>query len=90
MIFGAQMMGEAKAKQSEEQSVNTFPTPGPMEGVKSRSKVVLRMNNVTYQYPTKDKPTISGVAICNFLQLLHTQTTRITKFMEIQIIPPAP
>merc|ERR1712224_1126518 len=34
-----------------------FPEPGPMEGVKSRSKVILRMNNVTFQYPTKDKPT---------------------------------
>merc|ERR1719321_2199619 len=41
----------------------TFPTPGPMEGVKSRSKVVLRMNNVTYQYPTKDKPTIMDVSL---------------------------
>merc|ERR1719440_2128227 len=39
----------------------TFPEPGPMEGVKSRSKVVLRMNNVTFQYPTKDKPTIMNV-----------------------------
>merc|ERR1712118_261945 len=37
--------------------------PGPMEGVKSRSKVVLRMNNVTYQYPTKDKPTIMDVSL---------------------------
>merc|ERR1711979_34150 len=36
----------------------TFPEPGAMEGVKSRSKVVLRMNNVTFTYPTKDKPTI--------------------------------
>merc|ERR1719169_347882 len=41
----------------------TFPMPGPMEGVKSRSKVVLRMNNVTYQYPTKDKPTIMDVSL---------------------------
>merc|ERR1712087_993764 len=39
----------------------TFPEPGSMEGVKSRSKVVLRMNNVTFQYPTKDKPTIMDV-----------------------------
>jgi len=39
----------------------TFPPPGPMEGVKSRSKVILRMNNVTFQYPTKDKPTIMDV-----------------------------
>jgi elongation factor 3 len=41
----------------------TFPEPGPMEGVKSRSKVILRMNNVNYQYPTKDKPTIVDVSL---------------------------
>merc|ERR1719473_2373971 len=40
-----------------------FPLPGPLEGVKSRSKVVLRMNNVTFQYPTKDKPTIMDVSL---------------------------
>merc|ERR1719198_1301356 len=39
----------------------TFPEPGAMEGVKSRSKVILRMNNVTFTYPTKTKPTIMGV-----------------------------
>merc|ERR1712157_225668 len=41
----------------------TFPEPGAMEGVKSRSKVVLRMNNVTFTYPTKDKPTIVDVSL---------------------------
>merc|ERR1711904_349971 len=41
----------------------TFPEPGPLEGVKSRSKIVLRMNNVTFQYPTKDKPTIMDVSL---------------------------
>merc|ERR1719277_812637 len=41
----------------------TFPVPGSMEGVKSRSKVVLRMNNVTFQYPTMDKPTIMDVSL---------------------------
>merc|ERR1719361_1887684 len=41
----------------------TFPEPGSMEGVKSRSKVVLRMNNVSFQYPTKDKPTIMDVSL---------------------------
>mmetsp|Transcript_5911 Transcript_5911/g.13184 ORF Transcript_5911/g.13184 Transcript_5911/m.13184 type:complete len:1046 (+) Transcript_5911:91-3228(+) len=40
-----------------------FPEPGPMEGVKSRSKVILRMSNVSFQYPTKDKPTITGVSL---------------------------
>merc|ERR1719253_505507 len=39
----------------------TFPEPGPLEGVKSRSKVVLRMTSVDFQYPTKDKPTIMDV-----------------------------
>merc|ERR1712087_937064 len=38
-----------------------FPKPGPLEGVKSRSKTLLRMDNVTFQYPTKDKPTIFDV-----------------------------
>merc|ERR1711967_154485 len=39
----------------------TFPTPGAMEGVKSRSKTVLKMVDVSFQYPTKDKPTIMDV-----------------------------
>merc|ERR1711979_110305 len=39
----------------------TFPEPGAMEGVKSRSKVILRMNNVSLTYPTKEKPTIFDV-----------------------------
>mmetsp|Transcript_85261 Transcript_85261/g.241762 ORF Transcript_85261/g.241762 Transcript_85261/m.241762 type:complete len:1046 (-) Transcript_85261:483-3620(-) len=39
----------------------TFPEPGALEGVKSRSKVVLRMTNVNFKYPTKDKPTIMEV-----------------------------
>merc|ERR1719194_117456 len=41
----------------------SFPTPGPLEGVKSRSKIVLRMNNVDVQYPTKDKPTVMDVSL---------------------------
>jgi elongation factor 3 len=40
-----------------------FPEPGSMEGVKSRSKVVLRMNSVTFQYPTKETPTIMDVSL---------------------------
>merc|ERR1711871_22576 len=39
----------------------TFPEPGTMEGIKSRSKTVLKMTDVTFQYPTKDKPTIMNV-----------------------------
>merc|ERR1719217_2062170 len=48
-----------------------FPEPGPLEGVKSRSKVVLRMNNVTFTYPTKDKPTIEDIS------LTCSQTSRV-------------
>jgi len=40
-----------------------FPEPGPLEGVKSRSKVILRMNNVSFTYPSKDKPTIVDVSL---------------------------
>jgi elongation factor 3 len=39
----------------------TFPEPGPLEGVKSRSKVILRMKDVSFTYPTKDKPTIMDI-----------------------------
>ena len=39
----------------------TFPEPGALEGVKSRSKVILRMANVSFRYPTKDTPTIVDV-----------------------------
>merc|ERR1712050_478962 len=38
-----------------------FPKPGPLEGVKSRTKTWVRMANVSFQYPTKDKPTIFDV-----------------------------
>jgi len=41
----------------------SFPLPGPLEGVKSRSKIVLRMNSVDVQYPTKDKPTVMDVSL---------------------------
>jgi len=41
----------------------TFPEPGPLEGVKSRSKVILRMNSVTFTYATKTKPTIMDVSL---------------------------
>ena len=38
-----------------------FPEPGPLEGVKSMSKTLLKMSNVTFQYPTRDKPTIFDI-----------------------------
>jgi len=39
----------------------TFPDPGPLEGVKSRTKVILRMQHVYFQYPSKDKPTVMDI-----------------------------
>lgn len=38
-----------------------FPEPGPLEGVKSLSKILLKMENVTFQYPSRDTPTIHNV-----------------------------
>lgn len=38
-----------------------FPEPGPLEGVKSMSKTLLKMNDVTFQYPTRDTPTIFDI-----------------------------
>lgn len=38
-----------------------FPEPGPLEGVKSMSKTLLKMNNITFQYPTRDTPTIFDI-----------------------------
>merc|ERR1719502_2414901 len=46
---------------SNEQMRFTFPMPGPLEGLKSRTKIILRMNNVTFTYPTKEKPTIMDI-----------------------------
>jgi elongation factor 3 len=34
-----------------------------MEGVKSRSKVILKMKDVSFTYPTRDKPTITNINI---------------------------
>jgi len=40
-----------------------FPEPTPLEGVKSNSKSILKMKNISYTYPTRDKPTIENVSI---------------------------
>ena len=38
-----------------------FSEPSPLEGVKSRSEVVLRNTSVDFQYPMKDRPTFLDV-----------------------------
>merc|ERR1712157_302506 len=40
-----------------------FPAPGPMEGVKSRGKALLKMANVHFQYPGTPKPQLFGVGV---------------------------
>ena len=41
----------------------TFPDPSALEGVKSLTKSILRMKNITFTYPTRDKPTIMNVSL---------------------------
>merc|ERR1719410_480451 len=40
-----------------------FPAPGPLEGVKSRGKALLKMSNVHFQYPNTPKPQLYGVGV---------------------------
>jgi elongation factor 3 len=40
-----------------------FPEPGPLEGVKSLTKAVLKMKNGYFQYPTAPKPQLVDVSI---------------------------
>jgi len=40
-----------------------FPEPGNLEGVKSLSKSILKMTNVSFKYPSRDKPTITDICL---------------------------
>merc|ERR1712032_661395 len=40
-----------------------FPDPGPLEGVKSRGKALLKMTDVHFQYPGTPKPQLYGVGV---------------------------
>merc|ERR1712050_98747 len=40
-----------------------FPTPGALEGVKSRGKTILKMQDVTFKYPTHDKNTVEHISL---------------------------
>merc|ERR1719473_1028745 len=40
-----------------------FPAPGPLEGVKSRGKALLKMKDVTFTYPGSEKPQLYGVGV---------------------------
>merc|ERR1719191_409179 len=40
-----------------------FPKPGALEGVKSKSKAIMKMTGVSFQYPTRDAPTVMDIGL---------------------------
>merc|ERR1712178_577536 len=40
-----------------------FPTPGALEGVKSRGRTILKMTDVTFKYPSHEKNTVENVSL---------------------------
>lgn len=40
-----------------------FPPPGPLEGVKSKGRAILKMNMVSFKYPTHDKNTVQDICL---------------------------
>jgi elongation factor 3 len=41
----------------------TFPQPGPIEGVKSKSKALMKMSHCDFTYPGNEKPTLFDISI---------------------------
>lgn len=40
-----------------------FPQPGPIEGVKSKGKALMKMVNCTFTYPVNTKPTLYNISV---------------------------
>lgn len=40
-----------------------FPQPGPIEGVKSKGKALMKMANCTFTYPGNEKPTLFDITV---------------------------
>merc|ERR1712100_688165 len=40
-----------------------FPVPGNLEGVKSRGRTILKMQDVTFKYPTHEKNTVENITL---------------------------
>jgi len=40
-----------------------FPEPGPLEGVKSKGRAILKMTDITFTYPTKSVPTVFDISL---------------------------
>merc|ERR1712151_1319544 len=41
----------------------SFPQPGPIEGVKSKGKALMKMSKCTFTYPVNDKPTLYDISV---------------------------
>ena len=41
----------------------TFPVPGPLEGVKSKTKAIIQAKNITFTYPGAKNPTLESVSV---------------------------
>jgi elongation factor 3 len=41
----------------------SMPPPGPLEGVKSKGRAILKMTNVAFRYPTHEKPTVKDICL---------------------------
>ena len=41
----------------------TFPVPGPLEGVKSKTKAIIQAKNISFTYPSAKNPTLENVSV---------------------------
>merc|ERR1712125_296807 len=41
----------------------SFPQPGPIEGVKSKGKALMKMSGCTFTYPVNEKPTLFDISV---------------------------
>lgn len=41
----------------------SFPKPGNLEGITSKGKAIIKMDNVTFTYPAASRPQIAGITI---------------------------
>merc|ERR1712003_231010 len=40
-----------------------FPQPGPIEGIRSKGKALMKMSKCTFTYPGNDKPTLYDISV---------------------------
>lgn len=40
-----------------------FPVPGPLSGVTSKGKAIMKMDNISFTYPTASKPQLKNVSV---------------------------